>query len=408
MSHDPTDAVAAHQKALAKRPPFTARQERYQALRVLAARRRYCRAALELDHVARTSISFLKRVLEEGAGGLNYERTVHLCASEVVGKAALADTPKEGLKAEAKRALLARVAANLPTAEALLRRGTPAARRKAARLLAELCPRRRKVEQLVREAGREFGADTAVALRRMKVLDRERTRMAEGNLRLVWMVAKRYAGPSHPLEDLLGEGHEGLMKAIDHFDPLRGFKFSTMGTGWIKQAVTRAVGLGRAVKVPSDVQEIASLVHWARAALAEGGGSPGYAEVVAYIKDRRGKTVTAAKAAAADRAVQPVGALADEGGEDVAGQAVADDAEGQEAAAEREAVWAAVRRAVRVLPYKEREILALRFGLGDGWTYTLEECGRVFRVSREMVRKLEGGALAKLRGDGSGLLSGHV
>jgi RNA polymerase primary sigma factor len=191
------------------------------------------------------------------------------------------------------------------------------------------------------------------------------------------------------------------MKAADKYEVRTGNRFSTVAAIWIDQAMRKAVGdHGRTVRVPSHTREVAGLVHWAWVELEASGLETTTAAVVKRIKETRGKSVSEAEAERADRAVQSVASFGDEDGEDGAGQSVADDAVGVEEAAVSGDAVDAVLSVLRLLPYRQREILKLQTGIGDGWRYDLAACARVFGISRERVRQLKVQAMAALRQPG--------
>ena len=412
------ELLAMYHHAVDKLPVYTHAEAKRAAYQVVAARRRYHRACLTLDHAARTAAAVFARARD---GDLTLRRVCRLTASELVPAHRRQGMTGEELERACHDATLARMDLNLPTVAALLARCRPLfragrtaelgrVRLKVAALLDEIGVKTPKLDGLAAEAASlppedqnetadSLKAQLAVVARRRAVLDGRRQHMARGNLKLAWnRAAKKGRGKAH-LTDLIGHANVGLLKAIDRFDPVLGWKFSTMAANWIDQAVGKALTEGRAVKVPPNVLEVAGKVHWARAELARAGGpDPSFPAIVAHIRRTSGKTISAAEAERADRAVQPVGHLdADPDGEDAAGQSLAAGGEGAEEVAAAGEAAAAVQKAVRVLPYRQRMVLHLRFGLGDGWKYTLAECGHVLGTTREYVRQIEATAVAALR-----------
>lgn len=389
-------------------PLPTTAEVRRMALRVVASRRRLHLAALAVPHVAVNVLAILRRVLD---GDLTLDRILRLVPSDLVPAHRRAGLSGKTLKAEVRRAALGRLAANLPTAEAVIGRGRM---RKAARLLYECGVRTQKLGGLVAEAAAlDPSLDLAAYRRRRAVYEGCRAAVAEGNRRLAWRIADRNQGHGQPLADLIGHANVGLMRAVEQFDPGLGFMFSTFAVPIIKNAVRRAVGdESRAVRVPPHTREVAVRVHWARAELVgrTPDREPTYQEIVAHIKAKTGKTLTAGEAERADLAVRPVGTLnADPDGDDTAGQTLAGGDGAADAAVMGRELAAAVGGALAVLPYRQRTLLAMRYGLGDGWRYTLDECGQVFGVTRQAVQQAEGRALAALRQPSlAGLLAGHL
>lgn len=403
-----------------------------------ASRKRYHLAAFRLGHVARTLVAVFRAVR---AGDLTLITWGRMATSELIGKGRYAELSgrtrqfKNELDREKLNAFRKRLDTNLPTASALLdkidamvRDGrhdeAGRARGKVARLLYELGVKTQKVGGLVAEAEgvppeeqgetrESLAAGVALARRREAEFVRCKKAMAEGNVRLVWAVARRdkYSKRGHSMIDLIGEGHSGLMRAVEKFDPGLGLKFSTLATYWIERAIKTFLGEQRNVRVPTHTREVAGQVHWARGKLApQLGREPTYEEVAEYIRRERGKTYTAAQAERADLAMRPEGFLdTDPDGEDAAGQSLA--AGGLEApdALADEARAEAVHKVLAMLPYRDRTLLHLRLGFGDGWKYTLAETGYILGVSRESVRMWEKSAYDVLRTPAvAEILAGHL
>jgi RNA polymerase primary sigma factor len=221
--------------------------------------------------------------------------------------------------------------------------------------------------------------------------------LAEGNLRLVISIAKRYRNRGLSFLDLIQEGNSGLMRAVDKFEHARGFKFSTYATWWIRQAITRAIAdQSRTIRVPVHMVDLMNrLRNLSRALLQELGREPTVEELAA----RAGVPVEEAdvvwrmsrRPASLD---QPLGET-DEG---TVGEFIGDRREIDPLAdLNRQSLRASIARALDGLNYREREIIRLRFGLADGYAYTLEEVGSIFEVTRERVRQIEAKAVEKLR-----------
>ncbi len=421
---DANDLLRQHQKEVSGRKLLTPHQEKRLAIRIEAARKRYQLAALQIDHVARTCLGLFGRVK---AGHLTAERTSRLAKSELLTQEQLKQLEGQSRRRRAatSAAFYARLDTHVPTVTALLDRahrnesegksGTRD-REKAAKLLYELGVKSQKIEGLIRQA--ESLPDTpdpellAVVRKRRAIFNKCKCELAEGNLRLVWNRAakagKRYGGGKEGLADLIQEGHTGLMRAVDKFEVRMGYRFSTSAARWIDQAMAKAHGdHGRAVRVPSHTREIAGLVYWARADLLRNGSEPSMADIVSHIKKTRNKEVTEDAAAKADVAVRPIAHFEDQGGDGQGEEALPDKrCEVEEADPE---ATAAVWRALNMLPYTMREILRLRYGFGDGWRYTLDECGHVFGLSREWARQMEKATVKRLQeGEICEMLKKHV
>ncbi len=224
-----------------------------------------------------------------------------------------------------------------------------------------------------------------------------RRRLCEANLRLVVSVAKRYAGRGLPFLDLIQEGNLGLMKAAEKFEPERGFKFSTYATWWIRQAITRAIAdQGRTIRIPVHlVESINRVKKTSSELLHQNGREPTAAEIavrLAIVPDRVTQPLQPSPEPVSLES--PVGEEEDARIEDF----ISDEAAGAPAdEAGRELLHKELEAVLASLTPRERQVLALRFGLEDGNPRTLEELGRAFNVTRERVRQIEAKALRKLR-----------
>ena len=219
-------------------------------------------------------------------------------------------------------------------------------------------------------------------------------RLMEANLRLVISIAKRYAGGTLPLLDLVQEGNIGLMKAVERFDHHRGFKFSTYATWWVRQAISRALAdQARMIRLPVHVVErVGRLARARRALRTDRQREPTTGEVAGRMGLRE-ETIRLLDLTT----LVPVSLDAPVGDDTTLGQLVADRAiPSPEDTLVRNDLARHLREALRGLPAREREVLRLRFGLDGEDEQTLEEIGARFRVTRERVRQMEAQGLRRL------------
>jgi RNA polymerase primary sigma factor len=314
-------------------------------------------------------------------------------------------------------------------------------RRKALQLVEELSLRTRRVQPLVKQlrefsrrmdflrrrikqlAGQEEAADERRGLRRelrslmvltlesprslrnrLEVVTRQfndyeqvKRQLSSGNLRLVVSIAKKYRNRGLSFLDLIQEGNTGLMRAVDKYEYRRGFKFSTYATWWIRQAITRAIAdQARTIRIPVHMIDVLSKLRNVAKRLQQQFGREPTTEEVSNasgieLEETRRVLNIGRHPVSLDR---PVGESEDSS----FGEFIEDSGtESPSHTASNGLLRQKIDGLLKTLTYREREIVRLRYGLGDGYTYTLEEVGRIFKVTRERVRQIEAKAMKKLQ-----------
>jgi len=222
-------------------------------------------------------------------------------------------------------------------------------------------------------------------------------KLSGGNLRLVVSIAKKYRNRGLSFLDIIQEGNTGLMRAVDKYEYRRGYKFSTYATWWIRQAITRAIAdHARTIRIPVHmIETMSKLRNISKGLMQEFGREPTIEEIAKKAKMSVSETRRVLKISRHPISLdRPVG----ESEDSYFGDFIEDEkADNPVESATQEMLKDKIEQVLKTLTYREREIIKLRYGIGDGYTYTLEEVGRIFKVTRERVRQVEAKAIRKLQ-----------
>jgi RNA polymerase primary sigma factor len=440
--HDP---IRLYLKQIGKFPLLTRQQEVALARDVEVTRRRFRCMLLECDCVLRTAVNTLRRA---HAGELRLDRTVQVSVSDRLEKQqiqarlphnlrtiegllernrkdfhiATRRSVPDGLRRAAWRRLVGRRRRAVRLVEELglrmefiepeLKRLTNLDRRvqqlkadierhkKPGRSSAEQQNRLseyRRILQLVQQPPRRLH-ERVERLREIQAEHRRAKRaLLEANLRLVVSVAKNYRSRGVPFLDLIQEGNAGLMRALDKFEYRRGFKFCTYATWWIRQAITRAIAdQSRTIRVPAHVASRASQVLRAYDTLSQQLAREPTTEEVA---DAAETTVDEARRMLKINSMPASldGPIGHSGEAEFGDLLPKDDEREADENADLNLLGSRIDRLLQRLSWREREILRLRYGLGDGYPYTLKQVAYIFQVTRERIRQIEKRALNKLQ-----------
>ncbi len=439
------DPIRMYLTQMGSIPLLTREEEILLAKKIETTRMVFRRLVLESDYAAHRSVETLELV---HAGKLPFDRTMRISTAEENAKQKVAAripvnvrTAKALLEANADDWAICESGGLKKRERAEIRDRMQARRRKIASLLEECCLRTSKIQPLLRKLQSiakkfdQINRDIAVArkgggdaddllvmkeeleglrgliledpeeleqrLLRIGVVfeeyDQGKRDLSGGNLRLVVSIAKKYRNRGLPFLDIIQEGNTGLMRAVDKYEYQRGYKFSTYATWWIRQAITRAIAdHARTIRVPVHMIETMSKLRAIQKRLLQKVGREPTLEEIAEDADMSiDETKRVMKISRHPISLdRPVG----ESEDSQFGDFIED--ERQETPAETatsEMLRSRINDVLKTLTYREREILKLRYGIGDGYTYTLEEVGRIFKVTRERVRQVESKAIRKLQ-----------
>jgi RNA polymerase primary sigma factor len=253
------------------------------------------------------------------------------------------------------------------------------------------------LQELVLETPRQLDKRLRATEAVFSQYEEAKRRLSGGNLRLVVSIAKKYRNRGLSFLDIIQEGNTGLMRAVDKYEYRRGYKFSTYATWWIRQAITRAIAdHARTIRIPVHMIETMSKLRTVSKNLLQ---SLGREPTIEEIAKEVGMSVAEARRVlkiskhpiSLDR---PVG----ESEDSYFGDFIEDEGvDSPVQSATQEMLKDRIDAVLKTLTYREREIIKLRYGIGDGYTYTLEEVGRIFKVTRERVRQVEAKAIRKLQ-----------
>jgi RNA polymerase primary sigma factor len=425
-------------------PLLTRDEEISLARKIELTRLAFRRKVLENDYCARTAVEILQQVDE---GSLPFDRTMKMNSGEAQERAIVKNrlpanltTIEKLLDRNVDQFRKSQDATDIDQIKGIVK-GIHRNRRKVATLLEELSLRTSRIQPMMKklqgiqqkmhqlqqviETGpigdyeaedieamkQELEGLQELVLETPKQLDKRlraieavyaqyedaKRKLSGGNLRLVVSIAKKYRNRGLSFLDIIQEGNTGLMRAVDKYEYRRGYKFSTYATWWIRQAITRAIAdHARTIRIPVHMIETMSKLRTISKNLLQKLGREATIEEIAEaakmsVSETRRVLKISKHPFSLDR---PIG----ESEDSYFGDFIEDEtAESPVQSATQEMLKDRIDEVLKTLTYREREIIKLRYGIGDGYTYTLEEVGRIFKVTRERVRQVEAKAIRKLQ-----------
>ena len=443
------DPVRMYLSQMGSIPLLTREEEIRLAKKIETTRMIFRRRCLESEYIVQQAVDTLKMV---ASGELPFDRTMRISTAETNAKAKIAKRIPGNVATLEKlldlnrrdwEALVAARGTGEDEAAAELKDRIGARRRRMAALTEELCLRTgriipmmrklrsicKKTMDIVAELKRaerlpkkyepddievmreELAGLGALVLEQPEQIQRRvrdistvfweyeqaKRDLSGGNLRLVVSIAKKYRNRGLSFLDVIQEGNTGLMRAVDKYEYKRGYKFSTYATWWIRQAITRAIAdHARTIRIPVHMIETMSRLRNIQKGILQVTGQEPTMDQLAEaaemsVAEVRRVLKISKHPVSLDR---PVG----ESEDSYFGDFIEDERQGAPSeTAASDMLKQRIEQVLRTLTYREREIIKLRYGIGDGYTYTLEEVGRIFKVTRERVRQVEAKAIRKLQ-----------
>jgi RNA polymerase primary sigma factor len=438
------DPVRMYLSQMGEIPLLSREEEITLARKIELTRMAFRRKVLESDYCATNAVAILEQVQ---TGALPFDRTMKMSTSENLIRSVVKNRLPLNLGTISKLLLFDRVQFDkmLATEDIEVKKECVTImhrnRRKIATLLEELSLRTSRIQpmmhklqairdkmielELTIEAGpnKEYEPEDIEAMKQelqgliglcletpkqlskrlrtveavFKQYEEAKRQLSGANLRLVVSIAKKYRNRGLSFLDIIQEGNTGLMRAVDKYEYRRGYKFSTYATWWIRQAITRAIAdHARTIRIPVHmIETMSKLRAGSKKLLQELGREPTIEEIAKEVDMSVAETRRVMKIAKHPISLdRPIG----DSDDSYFGDFIEDEGvESPVTSAAQQMLRDRIDSVLKTLTYREREIIKLRYGIGDGYTYTLEEVGRIFKVTRERVRQVEAKAIRKLQ-----------